>query len=511
MIIAQKKVQANSGGLQLSKLYTNRMILQHGQSLNIHGTADAGEKVTVSIAKQHHIAKANSSGHWSITLHPLTAGGPYTLTIATKKQKFQYSEVLAGEVWLCSGQSNMEFMLKSVSTAKEDIAKAANDQIRLFDMKGRWPTNAVEWQPSVLDSVNHLQYYINPQWTECTPETAAFFSAVAYSFGKMLQDSLQIPIGLICNAIGGSPTEAWIDRKTLEDSFPAILNDWKENDIIQDWVRGRAKLNSKKSADKWQRHPYESCYLYEAGIRSLEQYPIRGVIWYQGESNAHNCEAHETLFKSLVSSWRNYWKNTEMPFYYVQLSSLNRPSWPSFRDSQRKIMSEIPLVGMAVSSDYGDSLDVHPTNKRPIGERLARWALNKTYNCDLLIPSGPLFCHADFGEKFVYITFDYGKGMRSSDGLTLRTFEVAGADGIYYPAIAEIVETASIKKTVTIDRITVKDEKTTKINQGKIKVYSDEVKNPQSIRYGWQPFTRANLVNEDGLPASTFQAKAGDV
>lgn len=487
-VVAQKPVQVNSRELQLSPLYTDQMILQRDRPLKIQGRARAGEKITVSIAGQRHATKAASTGLWTITLRPLMAGGPYTLTIATQKQKLQYDDVLAGEVWLCSGQSNMEFMLKAASTAKEDIPKAGNSQIRLYDMKGRWATYAKEWESSVLDSVNQLQYFTNAQWRECSPETVASFSAVAYSFGKMLQDSLQIPVGLICNAIGGSPTEAWIDRKTIEESFPVVLNDWKENDIIQDWVRGRAKLNCKKSTDKCQRHPYEPCYLYESGIRSLEQYPIRGVIWYQGESNAHNSEAHEILFESLVSSWRRYWENADMPFYYVQLSSLNRSSWPLFRDSQRRMMSEIPQVGMAVSSDYGDSLDVHPTHKRPIGERLARWALNKTYCWNTLTPSGPLFRCADFGQDFVFITFDYGKGLRSSDGLPLRAFEVAGTDGVYHPAIAEMEETTDIK-------------------QGKIKVHSESVSQPHSIRYGWQPFSRANLVNEDGLPASTFQAK----
>lgn len=221
----------------------------------------------------------------------------------------------------------MEFYLSWSKTAKRDIPQAANDQIRLFDMKARWRTDAVEWDASVLDSLNHLQYYKDTEWTVCSPATAGSFSAVVYYFGKMLQDSLKVPVGLICNAIGGSPTEAWVDRSTLEYKFPAILRNWTQNDFIQDWVRGRAALNVKKAANKQQRHPYEPCYLYEAGIRPLEQYPIKGIIWYQGESNAHNREAHEKLFKLLVESWRKNWENENLPFYYVQLSSINRPSW----------------------------------------------------------------------------------------------------------------------------------------------------------------------------------------
>ena len=471
------------GGLRLSQLYTDNMVLQHGCPLTIHGVANAGDKVTVSIASQRYTTNPLSNGQWSIRLQPLKAGGPYTLTVATAKQKLQYNNVLAGEVWLCSGQSNMEFMLRASSTAKEDMAAANNDNIRLFDMKCRWATNAVEWDSSVLDSLNHLQYYKDTKWTASTSKTAASFSAVAYAFGKMLQDSLQVPVGLICNAIGGSPTEAWIDRNTLDYNFPSILCNWRKNDFIQDWVRERASLNIKKSEDNLQHHPYEPCYLYEAGIRPLEQYPIKGVIWYQGESNAHNYEAHEKLFKLLVDSWRQNWGDVTMPFYYVQLSSIDRPSWPCFRDSQRRMMNEIPYTGMAVSSDWGDSLDVHPRNKRPIGERLARWALSKTYDKSHVTSSGPLFHQADFSGEVVYITFDYGDGLTSADGLPLRTFEVAETDGIYYPAVAEV-------------------------EAGRLKVYSEKVKHPRYVRYGWQPFTRANLVNKDELPASTFKAEA---
>ena len=332
-------ITGDFGGLRMSPLYTDNMVLQHGKPLTIQGTANAGDRITVSIAHQKQKVVTGMDGKWSVTLSPLKAGGPYTLVVSSGKQKLTYGNVLAGEVWLCSGQSNMEFYLNWSATAKRDVAKAANDNIRLFDMKARWRTDAVEWNASVLDSLNHLQYYKDTEWTVCSPQTAGNFSAVAYYFGKMLQDSLQVPVGLICNAIGGSPTEAWIDRSSLEYHFPAILRNWTKNDFIQDWVRGRAALNVKKSTDKLQRHPYEPCYLYESGILPLQQFPIKGIIWYQGESNAHNREAHEKLFKLLVDSWRKNWEDNELPFYYVQLSSIDRPSWPWFRDSQRRFLT----------------------------------------------------------------------------------------------------------------------------------------------------------------------------
>lgn len=474
-------ITGDYGGLKMPLLYTDNMVLQREVPLTIQGTANAGDQVTVSIADRQMKTKVGPNGKWSVTLSPLKAGEPYTLKISTNQKVLQYHNVLAGEVWLCSGQSNMEFMLKQASTARLDIPRAADQELRLYDMKARWRTNAVEWETTVLDSLNHLQYYKDTEWKECAPETVSDFSAIAYYFGKMLRDSLKVPVGLICNAVGGSPTEAWIDRTSLEYHFPAILKDWTQNDFIQEWVRGRAALNIKKSVNNRQRHPYEPCYLYESGIRPLEQYPIRGIIWYQGESNAHNWEAHEALFKLLVNAWRKNWNDDCLPFYYVQLSSLDRPSWPWFRDSQRRMLNEISDIGMAVSSDHGDSLDVHPTCKQPVGERLARWALNKTYLKDI-VPSGPLFRGADVRGEKVYLSFDYGQGMRSSDGKSLRCFEVAEFEGVYYPATAEVVGE-------------------------QVKVYSKEVRNPRYVRYGWQPFTRANLVNRAGLPASTFRAE----
>ena len=474
-------ITGDFGALQMSDMYSDNMVLQRDRNLVIHGKANAGDKVTVKIAGRKKKTVTGSNGKWMVMIEPLKAGGPYTLSISTAQKELIYNNVLVGEVWLCSGQSNMEFKLNQSATGKRDIPQAANDQIRLYDMKARWRTDAVEWDASVLDSLNHLQYYKETSWTVCSPETASQFSAVAYYFGKMLQDSLQVPVGLICNAVGGSPTEAWIDRRTLEYEFPAILRDWTKNDFIQDWVRGRAALNVKKSTHKFQRHPYEPCYLYESGILPLQKYRVKGVIWYQGESNAHNKDAHEKLFKLLVHSWRENGLDLEMPFYFVQLSSLNRPSWPWFRDSQRRLMVETFNTGMAVCTDKGDSLDVHPIHKKEVGERLAYWALNKTYGHDVA-PSGPLYKSVSFQKNVATISFDYAKGLKTSDGEELRTFEIAGEDQVFYPAKAVIVGET-------------------------VKVWSDKVKEPKIVRYGWQPFTRANLVNEVELPASTFRTE----
>ena len=475
-------ITGDYGGLQMSQLYTDYMVLQRDMPLDIHGTANAGEKITVSIDNQKATATANNQGKWSVVLKPMSAATDLTLTVEAGSRAKVYKHVAVGEVWLCSGQSNMAFMLCQADTYKRDIDHADDLQLRLFDMKVRWGTYNVAWRASCLDSLNHLQYYRSSTWQPTTPDNAKWFSAIAYYYGRMLRDSLKVPVGLICNAVGGSPTEAWIDRNTLETCFPAILKNWLHNDFIQDWVRGRAAKNLTNDNTHLGRHPYEPCYLYESGILPLQKYPIKGVIWYQGESNAHNMEAHSELFKLLVGSWRSNWSNPTMPFYFVQLSSLNRPSWPWFRYSQLQLMQQIANTGMAVSSDCGDSLDVHPLRKQPIGQRLARWALNKTYGKSIT-PSGPIYKGVVRSADALIVSFDYADNLCTSDGKQPSTFEIAEEEGMYYPATA-VIEGNTVRLT------------------------SPEVKNPRYVRYGWQPFTRANLINGDALPASTFRGKA---
>ena len=475
-------ITGNYGGLRMSSLYADYMVLQRDVPLDIHGTANTGEKITVEIGGRKASATADNQGKWSVVLSPMQAAEDLTLIVTAGKQRKVFSHVAVGEVWLCSGQSNMAFMLCQAESGKQDIAAADDPQLRLFDMKGRWETYDVAWPASCLDSLNHLQYFHETTWQPSTPASASRFSAVGYYYGRMLRQKLGVPVGLICNAVGGAPTEAWVDRNSLETSFPNILSNWLQNDFIQDWVRGRAAKNLTNDQTKLGRHPYEPCYLYESGILPLQRYPIKGVIWYQGESNAHNKDAHAKLFSLLVNGWRQNWNNPDMPFYFVQLSSLNRPSWPWFRDSQLRLMKEISNTGMAVSSDHGDSLDVHPRCKQPIGERLARWALAKTYG-QHITPSGPVFSSLTRQADALIVSFLYADGLQTSDGKAPSCFEIAEEDGLFQPA------------TATIEGNTVR-------------LTSPTIKHPRYVRYAWQPFTRANLVNGDQLPASTFRGEA---
>ncbi len=470
------------GGLKLPQTYGDGMVMQRGQNFSIHGIANTGERVTVDFLSQRRTVQAGSDGRWEVPFAAQPAGGPYELKVAAKSGKCILRDIWFGEVWLCSGQSNMELTVKETLTAREDTMSADTvSRVRLYDMKGFVSLSTDSWTKRQLDSINNLQYYRPGRWERCTPKNVADFSAIAWNFGRFLADSLGCHVGLISNAIGGSCTENWIDRGMLEDSIPAMLRgDWKEGDYTMEWARRRAKANLGKNATVLQRHPYEPAYLFEDGLLPLERYPIRGVLWYQGESNAHNIELHERLFRMLVKSWRQYWNAPELPFYFVQLSGISgRPSWPAFRDSQRRLAEEIPNTWMTVSSDLGDLRDIHPRHKREIGERLLSAALCHTYG-HAVEPSGPQYSGFTTEQDRLRLSFSHAKGLHAANGGQPIGFEVAGADGIYHAA------------TATVDGET-------------ILVESSAVNAPCAVRYGWKDYTTANLVNGAGLSASTFR------
>lgn len=485
-IIARTIFQAltgNYGGLSVPDIYADNMVVQREKPLTFTGKANVGEKVTVSFARQEVTTTAQTDGTWKAEFPSMSAGGPYTLDMKAKSGTRTFRNVWVGEVWICSGQSNMEFQLSRCRTAKADDAAADTlSRLHLYNMQARYPTYAIAWKPELLDSVSRLDYFVKRPWTVSNARAARSFSAIAFHFGKMLTDSLPgIHIGLICNAVGGSSTESWIARETLEKDYPEICSDWLHNDHIDEWVRGRAEVNLKQSTNPLQRHPYEPSYLFEAGMQPLTCFSTRGFLWYQGESNANRMEIHNRLFPLLIESWRKAWNDATLPFYFVQLSSLSRPSWPRFRNSQRLLQPSMPNVEMVVSSDKGDSLDVHPTFKKEIGERLALQALFHVYGHKNVEPCGPSLLSVERKGSAVVLSFLYGKGLKAAQR-QLVGFEVAGEDGIFYPAKAEI-------------------------ENDKVNAWSEAVAKPCSVRYGWQPFTRANLVNAAGLPASTFQSE----
>jgi sialate O-acetylesterase len=372
----------------------------------------------------------------------------------------------------------MLFRLNQAYEGKEAIAKATHKNIRLYQFNAIRETGDVAWDSAVLDKTNKLEYFTGT-WKKCNPETASTFSAIGYFFGQKIQQEENVPIGLIEVAVGGAPIVSFMDRHTMEfDNYLADeLYNWRKSDFIMPWVRERAAQNLELSKDPRQRHPYEPCYNYEAGISKLVNTPIKGILWYQGESDAHNVDLYAYNFEKLISSWRNLWSEN-LPFYFVQLSSIDRPSWPYFRDMQRKISLLIPNTFMAVSSDFGDSLNVHPTHKQPVGVRLALLALKNSYYKNV-IANGPEVKNVSQKGKEITITFSNSKKLKTRNNEPLNGFEVMNARGELYPPKAEIKEN---KVILTLN-----------INEKIIKVL-----------YAFKPFTRANLGNEAGLPASTF-------
>ena len=427
---------------------------------------------------------AGPDGQWVAEFPAMPAGGPYTASFTSAAAHIQLDDLLIGEVWICSGQSNMAFTLNAaVKPDTENLRAQNSDRLRLLNRVPIAETGNFAWDSVTMQKINGLRYF-DGSWTKCDSTNAGQFSALAYFFGQALQNRLSVPVGLIHVSVGGSTTESWIDRFTLEHDpvLVNVLRDWIKSDFFQPWVRERASLNIKNSSAKIQRHPYEPAYNFEAGIQPLTKFPVKGVIWYQGESNAHNPELHEFSFKALVKSWRKQW-GYELPFYYVQLSSLNRPSWPYFRYSQAELLKKIPATGMVVSSDLGDSLDVHPKHKMELGERLARAALHFSYGMKKILPYGPVPVKAIRDKSKILLSFEYaGKGLQTRNNEPLTGFSYINEKGIMKNV------PASLKGK-------------------KVLVEIPETETAVEIRYAWAPFTRANLENSESLPASTFKMK----
>ena len=471
-----------NSGLQMSQMYTDGMVLQRNIPLVITGNANPEERVGVKLEGPFRTkckrAKADADGKWEVKFSPLEAAVGIKLTILGEGKSLVYENVAAGEVWVCSGQSNMFFRVWEGVDNGEINADA---DLRLFNMKPRFYVNDVRWPDADVEMTQNMEFYHPAQWEPCDTENVRAFTAVGYHFGRMLREYLGVPVGLICNAIGGSPTEAWVDAETLAAEYPEILEDWFNNKLLNQWCIEMGKINLGYPESGAAKHPFAPAYLFDSAIASMEQYPVKGVVWYQGESNDYNIPMHEKLFGLLVQGWRKYWGNYQMPFHFVQLSGLaERTNWPDFRDSQRMLAEAIENCEMAVSSDVGDPLDIHPRQKRPVGERLARLALKYDYGVDI-VPCGPVLKEAVYADGKVVLDFEFADGLATSDSQPVRCFELAGEDQVYVAAEAAI-------------------------GDGKV-VLTSEIAEPKYVRYAWQPYTTANLVNGEGVPASTFKAE----
>lgn len=482
-IIAQKvfgAITGNYGGLKLPLLYGENMVLQRHETLCFNGTANYNDTVTVQFNKTTKLATTDFNGNWEVEFPAMEAGGPYALRFSTSERTVELHKVYVGEVWLASGQSNMDFMVRDMESAHTVLKDSLNDQVFLFSMDGK-TLSGETFSAKELNMSNAGDYFESSGWTTANAKDLENFSAVAYAFAYTIQKELKVPVGIINNAVGGAPIQSWISRESMEQTHETVdlLNDTRLHPMVDTWVRERIELNmAEHSKTKIKaRHPYQPTMLFDAGIFPIRDYKIKGVIWYQGESNAEHVGLHSHLFKLLVNDWRSHFDHTELPFYYVQLSSIERPNWGLFRDSQRKLL-EIPHTGMAVSYDVGNKTDVHPKQKWIVGKRLSNIALPNDYNVDVPY-SGPLLDFVNVNGTTLEVHFKYGEGLKTKDNSAVKDVFIASSDKVFIPAEVKIVNNTLL-------------------------VWSAEIDNPRYVKYGYTSFSDGNLINASGLPASTF-------
>ncbi|MDO6760963.1 sialate O-acetylesterase [Tamlana sp. 2_MG-2023] len=437
-----------------NSLFQNNMVLQRRQPIAVFGKATSEKFVEISFKDKTYTTKVKD-GYWIIFLDKSQAGGPYTLTIKGENEVV-LSNILVGEVWLCSGQSNMEMPVQGnkgqpINGSNLAILNSENSQIRLFKVGKKMasePLNSCEGE-----------------WTLAKPETVKGFSATAYFFGKMLQETLNIPIGLINSSWGGTPAEAWTPKEIIDSEFKDFKG-WNTDD------------------SKPQKNP---SVLYNGMIHPLKPYTIKGVIWYQGEANKNYYQNYTYLFSSMIKSWRTNWNQGDFPFYFVQIAPLGwgGDNQAFLREAQLKTMHAVPNTGMAVTLDIGEKGNIHPAEKQKVGERLALWALAKDYGYKNIQYSGPVYKSMSVAENKVAIEFDYAPNGLATFGKELHGFKVAGADKFFYEADAILLK-------------------------GKLIVWSDKVEHPIAVRYGWQDWVDGSLFNTAGLPASSFRTDNWD-
>lgn len=461
---------ANGQQLKLASLFSNDMVLQQQTDAAIWGQAEPNEKVSISASwsKQVYETSTGSDGRWKTRIKTPKAGGPHRVTVKSGNETVVLKNVLSGEVWICSGQSNMQWKMRGFGANhwKEDVEQAQFPNIRLCQV-----TQVIALEP---------QSTVGAKWSVCNPKSVYSFSAVGFFFGRELYEELNVPIGLISVNWGGSSAEAWVPQEILTKEFPefnASMDQYPQ--MIEEtgtkYVRGKTpkELNQLSPA-----------VLYNGMIEPLLSYAMRGIIWYQGESNVLNPVQYRTLFPALIKNWRDRWGIGEFPFYYVQIAPFNYKTNPVdvafLREAQTMALS-ITNTGMAVTMDIGNPNNIHPKVKKPVANRLARLALANDYGKTDLMYSGPLYkAHKIQGDK-VWIAFDHvGGGLISRDGEALTHFTIAGEDQKFFKAKA-----TTNGKTVMVS--------------------SEVVAKPVAVRYGWGNADMPNLSNQEGLPASSFR------
>lgn len=473
--------------IKLPAIIASHMVLQQNSKVALWGWADVGEEVAITTSWNNrtvHIT-TGSSGKWITYVSTGKAGGPYSITFKGHNELI-IDDILLGEVWLASGQSNMEFFVGKPRNGsytgtinyEQEIKDANFDKIRQIDVHNR---NADEPQQD-----------FKGDWKLCSPQTVHTFSAVAYYFAREIHKATGYPVGFINSTWAGTAIESWTKKEVLESDadFKGLISRYNEQ------VRNYPKVAEefKLAMDTWRQdsskpkpatvvkpNPDKSPFrLYNAMIAPLIPFTLKGVIWYQGESNATRAYQYRKLFPAFIRSWRNDFKNSNLPFYFVQISP-HRSQNPEIREAQLLTYRNVPNTGIVVTTDNGDSLDIHPRNKKLVGERLSLWALRNQYGKKNLVVSGPLYKSMKVDGNKIRIEFDFaGEGLRAKEGGELTEFTIAGEDQKFVAAKAVI-------------------------EGNKVVVWSDDITKPAAARFAWKNIPNPNFYNMAGLPASPFR------
>lgn len=444
----------------LPSFFADHMVLQRQETVKLWGKGRVNAKITVRTSwnEKRYITKSDHQGDWHLFIQTPQAGGPYTIELSDG-ERMTLKDILIGEVWLCSGQSNMEMPVKGfrgqpvIGAHQTILAAQSKRPIRLFTVKRAFNTSE--------------QDTLSGAWQLNTPANVGEFSATAYFFGDMLEKVLDVPVGLIHSSWSASKIEAWMDKKTLSQFTEVKLPDINQKEF--GWPAGTPTL------------------LYNAMIHPLAGFKLKGVIWYQGESNSDHPEQYAQLFPAWINQWRQCFQSPELPFYYVQIAPYQAEGKDSisravFRESQLKSMKEIPHVGMAITTDAGSEMFIHSPHKKKIGERLAFWALAKTYKIPGISYCGPLYASHQLKGAKIEISFDYGSEGLTPENEEVKGFEIAGKDGLFFPAKARIINGSS-----------------------RVEVWSDAVAVPAEVRYCFRNYKEGNLYNNVGIPAAPFR------
>lgn len=485
----------------LPAIFADHLVLQQGRELPLWGWADPAERVVVTFKGATASATADAEGRWRVTLPAQESDAAGGQLVFEGKNRVVLSDVVVGEVWLCSGQSNMEWPVSKSRDAEAETAAANYPAIRQFTVK----RTIAELPAQSVDG----------QWAVCSPETVGKFTAVGYFFARDIHRKLGVPVGLIHSSWGGTPIESWMSEAKLK-SDPAYATVFERRarltadypvakeryaGQLAAWEKAAAEAKAAGTSFTERRprvpvgpgHPYMPITLYNGMIRPLVPYALRGALWYQGEANAgpsSRTNEYQKLFPAMIEQWREEWGQGDFPFYYVQLANFNGGStpaapgvgWAYLREAQTMTLS-VPNTGMAVTIDIGDPDDVHPINKQDVGGRLALIALAKTYGKTDTVWSGPVYRSATKEGNAWRIHLDHAEGLRT-DGGRPKGFQIAGADGRFVDAEAELAE------------------------NGTIRVWSDAVGDPSWVRYAWINSPETNVFNGAGLPLAPFRTDA---